>query len=50
MAALDAAFPARSPLRNDSLPDLMWLGGQREVIDFLQAKFDEMYEQSDADE
>lgn len=41
LAALEALFPHRSPDKSETAADLMFRGGQRQVVDFLKSKFEE---------
>lgn len=38
MDELEENFPLRSPKLTDSLEHLMWLGGQREVVDYIRSR------------
>lgn len=38
---LNKRFPAKSPDRNETQNDLMWRGGQRSVVDFLNTIYEE---------
>jgi len=38
---LNKRFPAKSPDRNETHSDLMWRGGQRSVVDFLNTIYEE---------
>lgn len=41
---LEGRFPERSASRNDQLPDLMFAGGQRDVIRFLRSQHEQQVE------
>lgn len=38
---LNKRFPAKSPDRTETQNDLMWRGGQRSVVDFLNTIYEE---------
>lgn len=38
---LNNRFPAKSPDKDEAYIDLMWRGGQRSVVDFLNTIYEE---------
>lgn len=38
---LNKRFPAKSPDKDEAYIDLMWRGGQRSVVDFLNTIYEE---------
>lgn len=38
---LNKRFPVKSPEFSESHPELMWRGGQRSVVDFLETIYEE---------
>ena len=38
---LEASFPHRSPDINESIEQLMWRGGQRSVVDWVQQRLEQ---------
>lgn len=38
---LNRRFPIQSPQEGEQYPDLVWRGGQRSVVDFLETIFQE---------
>lgn len=38
---LNKRFPAKSPDKNETHVDLVWRGGQRSVVDFLNTIYEE---------
>lgn len=47
--ALQATFPLRAPRHGESLDSLMWLGGARSVVDFLEAQYARSFETEETD-
>jgi hypothetical protein len=41
LAELESTFPEESPNRTESLEDLMWRGGQRNVVNWIRERIND---------